>query len=202
PQPTLVPCHWVIQGPSSSMRTRVLPLLRGFLTRFPPVSLGLHIADLESGVERLKSGSTDLLIAERGQIGKEFDSKILKPERYILVAPVKWKNRSIDSIISSERIIDFDPSDVMTHLFLQKYGLRGKARTDRHFVNSTECIADLLVAGLGYSVLSEEYSEAFIKKGLLCNLFPDKFLDYKLALAWYPRKQMPNSFRDLVKSIH
>jgi LysR family transcriptional regulator, chromosome initiation inhibitor len=201
PQAAMAPVHWVIQGPSTSMRTRVMALATDFLTLYPDVSLGLHIADLESGVERLKNGSTDLLIAERGQIGKEFDSKILKAERYILVATSAWKNRAVEEIVATERIIDFDPSDVMTHRFLEKHGLRKKCRQDRHFVNSTESIADLVISGLGYSVLSEEFSMPFIKKGLLVNLCPDKFFDYKLALAWYPRKQMPNSFRDLVKLI-
>lgn len=197
----LSPIRWVLQGPSSPMRRRVVPLAAGYLQRHPNVSLELRVTDLESGIDRLKEGSTDLLIAERSLVGKAFDSKLLKPERYFLVATSAWKHRTLSEILASERIIDFDPTDKMTHSFLKKYDLLSQARPERHFVNITEYIAELVQAGLGYTVLSEELVGEALKVGQLINICPHKFFDYEVALAWYPRKHMTASFRDLIKLI-
>ncbi len=190
-----------LQGPSSPMRVRVIPMLEEYLKKYPFVNLECRITDLESGIENLKRGSIDLLIAPRYDITKEFDSKILKPERYILVGSSAWKKRSVEDIVSTEKIIDFDPSDNMTFDFLKKYHLFKFARTDRHFVNLTESIAELVGEKLGYSVLSVETAEPLIKSGKLYNILPGKYFDFQLGIAWYSRKQMPKFFAELVKTI-
>jgi LysR family transcriptional regulator, chromosome initiation inhibitor len=191
----------VVQGPSSAIKTRVLPYLESYLKKHQIINLEIRVDDLGFGIDRLKSGACDIVIAQRSHVGKEFDSKLLKPERYILVAPMAWKKREPREIIAEERMIDFDPSDTMTTDFLEKFQLIKSARADRHFVNITDYISALLVDGLGYSVLPEQDAAAHLKDGTLFNMYPGKTLNYEIALAWYPRKQMPQSFRDFIKMV-
>ncbi len=197
----LRPLSIVIQGPSSVITTRVIPKMGGYLKQHQAVSLNLNIEGLESGIERLKRGDIDVLISEKKQITKEFDSKVIQAERYILVGPKSWKKRPIDQILTEEKIIDFDESDMMTFNFLEKYNLKQKAKPSRHFVNMTSAIGNLVAGGVGYSVLSKETAAPFIDDGQLIDLLPNKYYDYELGVAWYPRKQMPKAFADLIKLI-
>jgi len=183
------------------MKQRVLSQAARYLQQYKNILIEYRITDLESGIDRLKEGSTNLLITERSKIGKEFDSKLLKPERYILVGPYSWKNRKVDDIIANERIIDFDPSDTMTYCFLEKYDLLETSNRERYFVNITEYISDFVISGVGFSVLSKEMAEPLIADKKLVDLCPGKFYDYEIALAWYPRKHMSRSFKDLIAGI-
>jgi LysR family transcriptional regulator (chromosome initiation inhibitor) len=192
---------FVIQGPSSVLRNRLIPKLPAYLALYPNVTVQIKIEDLTSGIERLKRGEIDLLICERSLVTKEFDSKALKAERYILVGPATWKGRKIEDIISTERIIDFDTSDTMTLDFLEKYKLSKAAPARRNFINVTEDIRQLIMNGVGYSVLSEETAKSFLQKKSLINLMPGKFYDYPLGMAWHPRKHIPQALKDLLKTI-
>lgn len=193
--------HITLQGPSSLIRTRILPAYPALLSKYPYLTMTTRINDLESGLVQLKSGQTDLLITEKSKIGLEFDSKILKPERYILVAPENWKKRSTEDIIRNERIIDFDETDQMTFSLLDKYKLRNLAKKDRHFINTTDGIADLICSALGYSVLSLEMATPYLKTGAMVQFGKDYFFDFQTAIAWYPRKFSAQWFRDFLNVI-
>jgi DNA-binding transcriptional LysR family regulator len=149
------------QGPI--LRSRVIPAVSQSLQECPKVTFSFQLSDTKSGVEALKVGEADFAILEHDAVVDEFASKRLKPERYILVGPTKWKDRKLADIISTERIIDFDPTDQMTFRFLAAHGLRDRARSDRHFVNNTDALAALVAQGCGYSVLSSEFAEEMIK---------------------------------------
>ena len=56
--------------------------------------------------------------------------------------------------------------------------------------------------GIGYSVLAEQFAEPLIKKTQLVKLGTDYFYDFKVALAWYPRHEMPDYFRAIVMALH
>ena len=55
--------------------------------------------------------------------------------------------------------------------------------------------------GNGYSVLSEEFANSLIKSKKLIDLAPGKFLDFEVALCWYPRPQMPEYFKFIVDKL-
>ena len=72
---------------------------------------------------------------------------------------------------------------------------------ERHFVNNTESIARLFVAGFGYGVLTEEFARPYIKSGELHLLNQKKTHQNDIALAWYSRPEQPNYFSALIDAI-
>lgn len=190
-----------VTGPSSILRARLIPKALQALKSHPSLRLRFELMDTESVVHRLKSGTTHIGVLPADQVVLEMDSKLLAPERYILVGPVAWKKRSLAEILEHESIVDFDPTDPMTHSFLEKNKLLKQARRERHFANNTDALASMLVMGAGYSVLSEEFVQPYINRGELVDIAPGKFYDFPLAVAWYPRPEMPDYFRDLLDAL-
>lgn len=190
-----------ITGPTSMMRTRVVPGCTAVLKNFPSLLLDFAINDLQTGIEDLKSGKTHIALVAPEQVPRELDSKLLKPERYLLVGSHAWKKRKTADIVQQERIIDFDPSDRMSHDYLRKFGLLKLAKTGRHFVNNNEALCSMFVQGLGYGVLTEEFARPWLETGKLIALNEGRALENKLALAWYPRAGMPTYFRALIQAI-
>ncbi len=192
----------LIQGPTSAMRARIIPQCLSVLLKYPELSVTFQIADRESGAEALRTGSAQFAILPPEDVAREMESKLLRPESYVLVGPEKWKNRSIKEIIQSERIIDFDSSDQTTHLYLKKYKLLSLAKSERHFVNNNESLVAMLHSELGYGVLTREFAAEYLKKGLVSLLHPEGSLERRLALAWYPRPRAAEYFKALVDAIH
>lgn len=191
-----------ITGPSSIMRSRVIPHLTLLKNNFPLLRFRFDLADDENHVEKLKLGHCEFAILEHHNVTKEMDSKIIKAERYSLYGPASWKRRSLNEILQSEVIVDFGSSDLMTFNFLEKYKLKTVVRKERHYANNTDALAFLIKKGVGYSVLSDEFAETALQHKELIKLDPEKFLDFKLALAWYPRTEKPDYFQSVIKNIH
>jgi DNA-binding transcriptional LysR family regulator len=130
------------------------------------------------------------------------DSKRLKPDKFVLVAPAVWKKRKWSDILESEKIIDFDENDSTTMDYLKKYRLLGQAKPTRIFVNSNEAIIRLFSGAIGYGTLTEEVAKPHLDSGRLITLNNGAVMEAPHALVWYPRPQMPGYFRELVKSIY
>ena len=190
-----------ISGPSSILRSRVIPKLIPLSSTYPQLRFKFDLSDTSSNSEKLKTGFCDLAILEHHEVSKEMDSKILRPEKYKLFAASSWKRRPLLDIIQNESIIDFDLNDRMTLNYLDKYKLKQHCRKERHFANNTDALASMIAAGVGYSVLSEDYARPHVKKGELFDVSPSQFLDFKIALAWYPRPEMPDYFKALIKAL-
>jgi LysR family transcriptional regulator, chromosome initiation inhibitor len=198
-----------ITGPSSILRSRVIPKLSETHSKNKNLRYRFDLSDTENFAEggqltnsdKLKTGFCDLAILEHHDITKEMDSKILKAERYKLYVATSWKRRTFIDIITNESIIDFNSKDMMTFNYLDKYKLKSKAKKERHYANNTDALTSMIASGLGYSVLSEEYATPLIKKGELFDISPSQFFDFKIALAWYHRPHMPDYFRHITKTI-
>jgi len=190
-----------ISGPSSILRSRVIPNLIGLKTNFPLLHFRFDLSDTESNVDKLKTGFCDFAILEHHHVTREMDSKIIKAERYLLYGPASWKRRLFTEILKTESIIDFNPSDNMTFNFLDKYKLKNLVKKERHFANNTDALTSMIINGLGFSVLAEEYAAAFVKRGELIKLNADFFYDYKIALVWYPRHEKPEYFQAIIKAL-
>ncbi|MFZ3231761.1 MAG: LysR family transcriptional regulator [Pseudobdellovibrio sp.] len=190
-----------ICGPSSILRSRVIPNLTSLLSNYPKMRFRFDLSDVDSNADKLKSGDYHFALLEHHQVTREMDSKILRAERYRLFGPASWKRRLFSDILENEAIIDFDPNDQMTFHLLDKYKLKTKANTERHFANNTDALTYMVSAGVGYSVLSEEFAAPLVKKNQLIQLADDYFFDFKIALAWYPRHEMPEYFRAIVKAL-
>ena len=191
-----------ISGPTSIMRSRVIPDCLPVMKEWKNLLLQFHVSDEpDLGVE-LRAARSQFVIVSPELVAREMDSKVLKPEKYVLVSSSRWKKRSITEIVQEERIIDFDPSDQMTFSYLRKFNLLDKARKDRYFANSTEAICEMFRAGLGYGVLSAEFAEPWLKQGQLIALNGSRYFENRLALAWYPRPQQSGYFDAVLGSIH
>lgn len=190
-----------ISGASSIMRSRVIPKTSCVTEEFSTVKLTYDLTDTTSSIHKLKKGDCEFALVPRSDVILEVDSLLLKPERYILVGPANWKKRALKEIVESESIIDFEEEDPMTFNFLKKYKLFNKVTHSRHFANNTDALSTLVILGHGYSVLSEEFAKSLIKSKKLINLAPGKYLDFEVALCWYPRPQMPDYFKFIVDKL-
>jgi DNA-binding transcriptional LysR family regulator len=191
-----------ITGPSSIMRSRIVPLALPVLTKLKEIVVVFDMNDLETREDALRSGKAQLAILSRERVANEMDSKLLKPEKYVLVGPLAWKKRTLSNILKKEKIIDFDPSDTMTFDYLKKHKLLEQANSERHFINNTESLVEMFKAGLGYGVLTTEFAAPFLKRGDITLLNSGGIYENQMALAWYPRQQMPKYFQALVDAIH
>lgn len=190
-----------IAGPSSIMRSRIIPALLDFPKKFPNVLLHFIFNDVESSQQQLKAGECDFAILPNTHVAQEMSSKALKSERYKLVCAASWQKRSLKEILQSERIIDFNPSDNMTLNYLQHFNLLPTAQKSRHFVNNIDSMAALVEAGIGYTTLTEEFASTHIHAKKMIVLNNNKSYEHYPALVWYPRAEMPSYFSDLVKRI-
>jgi DNA-binding transcriptional LysR family regulator len=188
-------------GPSSIMRSRVIPAALSILAGHPSLRLTFDIADDHGGLAKLKSGDTQLAVLPRELVAREMDSKVLAPERYVLVVPAAWRRRAVADVVANEAIVDFDTADEMTLAYLREHDLAGLVRSERHFANNTDALAAMVVAGCGYSVLVDEFARPLVEAGALAVLSPTKALRVAQALAWYPRPEMPAYFKALVRAV-
>lgn len=191
-----------ISGPSSLMRARVIPEVSLLLKKYPFLRVQFDLMDLQSAIYKLKNGSSQIVIVQNENVALEMDSKIIRPERYILVGPYNWKKRPLKDILQKESIIDFDQNDTYTFEFLAKYGLKSEMQTSRHFVNNTDALASMVAKGAGISVLAQELASDLINRKILADLAPGKFLDLSdFSVAWYPRPEMPAYFKEILQVL-
>ncbi len=190
-----------ISGPSSIMRCRVIPRAMNVLADFENITFSFNLDDVESGLDHLKSGRSQLAIVGRHEVVNELDSKLLRPADHILVASPKWKTRSTLDIVKNERIIDFNRQDETTFNYLKKFRLFKAARKIRHLTNNIDALAHLVSMGYGYSVLIKGFAAPFIEDGTLVDINPGKVMKQQYALAWYPRHEMPGYFARIVEEI-
>ena len=190
-----------IAGPSSIMRSRIIPQCQPILKKFPKLHMSFLIDDTFDISQQLKSGAVDFLLVRPEQVTKEMKNKLLSPELYLLVCSKTWKHRKLSDIILNEKIIDFDQNDQMTFSYLNKYGLLDGIQSERHFVNNTESTAQLFIAEFGYGVLTKESAEPYIKSGELHILNQGKSYLNPITLAWYNRLEQPHYFTAIIDAI-
>ena len=190
-----------ISGPSSIMISRIIPAGMKIMKKFPQLYITFDVNDTDYTIEKLRTGISQFAILKPEQITKDMETKLLAPEKYMLVCTNKWKGRKLHDIIKSERIIDFDESDQMTINYLQQYDLFKYAQADRLFVNRTESLSKMLIDGYGYGVLTKEFSKIFLENGDLITLNNGKAHDNSLMLAWYSRPEPPKYFLSIVDTI-
>lgn len=191
-----------ISGPSSIMRSRVIPNSIKVLKKYSQLRIQFDLMDLQPTDYKLKTGESQLVLMRSLFVTNEMDSKILKPERYILIGPKDFKNRDIKEILKNETIIDFDENDTYTFEFLKQHNLFKYSNQKRIFVNNVDALGSMIELGAGFSVFAEEMAKELITSKKVINLMPGKFLDLKdICVAWYPRKYMPSYLNELIKAF-
>lgn len=191
-----------IAAPSSMMLSRVIPALSALTTAFPQLVFEFQIDDSQQNSEqRLRQGQADFAVLPAHQVAKAMCSKPLAPERYGMVAGQSFKQQSTLAIIQSQRIVDFDPLDDMTFNYLRHFDLMNNCLPQRHFVNNIQALADLVVRGLGYSVLTQEIAQPFIDNQQMIWLNQGKTYQQDVCLAWYDRPQPPQYFSAVIAGV-
>ncbi|MCB1827601.1 MAG: LysR family transcriptional regulator [Coxiellaceae bacterium] len=190
-----------ITGPTSFMRSRIIPQCFPVMKQFPNLLMHFDVTDKEERDKALRAGIAEFAIVQPEHLAKEMSHKTLAPEEYVLVCSNKWKKRSLRDIIRQERIVDFTPADQMTLHYLKQHKLFDLARHERHFVNRTESLAMMLIEGYGYSLLTTEFAEPYLKQKKLMVLNEGKIYKNTMALVWYDRPEPPRYFQAIINAI-
>lgn len=190
-----------LAGPTSIVSSRIIPSCLSIYKEHANLTLHYRLNDEEDAAVLLKTGQVQLAILPPKNVTKEMDSKVLRPDKYVLVASSTWKNRKTAEIIKNERMIDFYESDLTTINYLKSFGLYDKARPERIFANTNYALISLIKHGIGYGTLTQEVAAADIERGHLLVLNQKQVYEDPLALAWYPRKEMPTYFKKIIDSI-
>ncbi len=197
--PTRAEISLRIVGPTSAISTRIAMDVEPLFERFPFLKLSLQSDDHKNRVEMIRRGEADAAIVSPTEVPNEMDSKLLKSDRYLLVASSKWKGRKLSDILENERIIDFYESDETTLKYLKKFDL--KAARDRLFINENEALIRMFSAGVGFGTLTESVSEPYLQSGKLIALNRGQTIEDPLALVWYPRPRKMDYFEAVIKAI-
>jgi len=193
--------RFCITGPTSIMRSRIVTQCFPILQQFPNLLIQFDINDQDTRIRSLRAGESQLAVIQQDDVAPEMEYKSLQPEHYVLVCTPAWQQRTLNEIIQTERIIDYDPSDQMTMNYLRHFKLANMAQYDRHFVNRTDMMAMMLAAGLGYGVLALEFSKPYIEKGELMVLNSAQIYENRIVLAWYDRPEPPKYFSAMIEAI-
>jgi LysR family transcriptional regulator (chromosome initiation inhibitor) len=193
--------RFCITGPTSIMRARIVRQCFPIMQQFPNLLMHFDINDLDSRVRSLRAGESQLAVIQREDVASEMEHKILAPEHYVLVCTAAWKKRLLPDILKTERIIDYDPLDQMTMNYLRHFNLLELAQHERYFINRTEMMAMMLVAGFGYGILTLEFSKPYIESEELIVLNSGHIYENIMALAWYDRPEPPKYFSALINAI-
>lgn len=191
-----------ITGPASIMVSRIIPQCLPVMKKFSQLLIHFDVNDTNQRANSLRTGLSQFAILEPENVSREMKTKVLSPEKYLLVCSKNWKDRTLRDIIKSERIIDFDESDAMTFNYLNHFNLFKLARSERIFVNKTESLAKMIAEGYGYGVLTEEFGKPYLETNQIITLNAGKAYKNSLILAWYDRPEPPKYFLALHKAIN
>lgn len=195
------PIYVTIVGPTSVMTARIIDQCAGLYEQWPSLYLNFIISDSIDRLSLVRSGQATIAIVPIEQVPNEMDSKIIKPDKYILVATSKWRGRRLTEILEKERIIDFDKNDPTTLNYLKKFNLESHISKTRLFTNNNEAIIKLFCKGVGFGTLTSEIAKPFIESGELISLNGGAIMEDNLALAWYPRPEVPAYFKAIMSVL-
>jgi LysR family transcriptional regulator (chromosome initiation inhibitor) len=188
-----------IVGPTSAISTRIAENVEPLYSLYPFLRLNLQSEDHANRIEMIRRGEADFAVVSPDNGPNEMASKVLKPDRYLLVASAKWKGRKLAEILESERVIDFYESDQTTLNYFKHFGL--KPGRERIFINENEALIRMFLAGVGFGTLTESVAAPHLESGKLIALNRGQAIEDALALVWYPRSKKMSYFEAVVKSI-
>src|SRR5688572_30291117 len=190
-----------IVGPMSLLAGRVAPRYGEMARRWPNVNLRFVIDSNANRLNQLKRGTCDLAFVFPHEVGLELDSKLVRPVEYVLVATSKWKNRPLKEILETEKLLAYHPGDTTGLDYLRTFNLLERFKRSRFSVSENITLIRLLELGLGFGVLPKEIAEPLINESKLAPLNQGRSYKIPFALAWYPRREMPDYFREIVQTI-
>jgi len=190
-----------IVGPMSLLAGRVAPRYSEIAPKWPGLNLRFVIDSHANRLHQLKRGTCDLAFVLPHEVGLELDSKRIKPVEYLLVATPKWKSRSLNEILETEKLLAYHPEDMTGLDYLRTFGLLKSFKRSKLCASENITLIRLLELGMGFGVLPAEIAEPMIGERKLALLNQGRAYKMHFALAWYPRKEMPDYFREIVQMI-
>ncbi len=121
--------------------SNLLPLAEKLKTKYEHLYFDFDVDDNDDKIEKLKEGKTDFIIIPREAVPLEFDSKLLKKRKYVLVGGSHFKKSKKDPVI-----IDYAKKDPFTDMFFKKLKIKYNQLKNRHYVNNTLMIPKLIEA--------------------------------------------------------
>lgn len=191
----------VIAGPTSMMHSRIIPSCFSMTKHFPYLLFEFKVTDIAQGTKLLQTGQAQFAVIERNELASDMQSKLLKPEKYILVCSKQWAKRDLKTILKTEKIIDYYLEDKITLDYLKQEKLLKYASLNRHFVNRTDSIASMIAEGFGYGVLTESFAKPYIESNKLIILNQGRTYQQEMLLAWYERREPPAYFNHIIAAI-
>ncbi len=192
-----------ISAATTLMEARILPAITPVLDANPQLYVSLDADDDGPALEKkLNNFSSDIIISEEINLSGSAVYKSIQPDQYVLVCSSAWKGRKLKDILMQERIIDYHASDHLTYDYLRAYKLLRYAQRDRMFANRTELIAQMIEAGIGYSVLSESFVKRYADHGSLHILNKGASFAQQLVCAWSSQEIMPGYLQALIDAIN
>jgi DNA-binding transcriptional LysR family regulator len=190
-----------IVGPMSLLAGRVAPHCPYITRRWPHLNLRFIVDSNANRLNQLKRGSCDLAFVFPHEVGLELDSKMIRPVEYLLVGAAAWKNRPLKDMLENEKLLAYHPDDTTGLDYLRTFNLLARFKRSLFCVSENVTLIRLLELGLGFGVLPREIAEPLVEEGKLALLNHGRSHKIPFALAWYPRKEMPAYFREIVRSI-
>jgi len=190
-----------IVGPMSLLAGRVVPRYRGIAHKWPNLNLRLVIDSNANRLNQLKRGSCDLAFVFPHEVGLELDSKLVKPVEYLLLSTSQWSGRPLKEILETEKLLAYHPGDTTGLDYLRTFRLLDHFKRSRFCISENITLIRVLELGLGFGVLPREIAEPLIAENRLICLNQGRSYKIPFALAWYPRREMPEYFREVVQMI-
>lgn len=190
-----------IAGPTSFLSGRLISQCQEPLKKWPNLNVHFMIDDQENRVILIKRGQADLVLLHPHQVPSELDSKIIRPDEYILLGHPSWKGRDLIDILENERMFAFHENDLTSLNYLRSFDLLKHLRRSRLYVNENRMLTHLMMGGIGFGILSKEIAEPFLQQGALIKLNQGRSMKDPLALAWYPRIEMPPYLKEIIAAI-
>lgn len=190
-----------IVGPMSLLAGRVVPRYSEVAHRWPHLNLRFVIDSNANRLNQLKRGACDLAFVFPHEVGLELESKRVRPVEYLLVAASRWKKRSLHEIVEKEKLLAYHPGDTTGIDYLRTFDLLEGFKGAKLCASENITLIRLLELGLGFGVLPREIAAPLIDEDKLVCLNQGRSHKIAFALAWYPRKEMPDYFREIVQMI-
>jgi DNA-binding transcriptional LysR family regulator len=190
-----------ITGPGGVIARRVIPQCAKVCSDWPMLNMRFISESLSDRIGLVKRGIADFAIVTPSEVQNEMDSKVIAPNEMILVANAAWKDRPLTEILETERLISYHPDDPLGLDYLKEFGLLDSLRRPRMLANDNEMVMSLVKMGMGFTLLPKEVVNPLVEQGALIALNEGKSMTIRFALTWYPRKEMPDYFRELIKAI-
>jgi len=190
-----------IAGPTSCMSGRIVEQVQFAFKKWPKLNLQLMIDDRDNRLDLLKQGLADIVVLHPHQVPSELDSKIIKPDEYFLLGHPSWRHRDLKDILEKERLYAFHEDDPTSLSYLKTFDLLKHLKRPRLFANENKTLSYLLTESAGFGILSREVSAPFLEDGRLIKLNHGRTMKDPLAIAWYPRPEMPAYLKEIIKAI-